>query len=223
MSNTTRYVRLNDWDPSDAAIILRFMIIGNDIAMSYRLQRLIRDATNRDTREFDEGAEQYILRLASAQVFEALSILPELRKNNSMKIILGQNDEARQAFERLIEYKEGGTYEKAWRILRSIRNKGMFHYESLGEALVEALNRMLDSGIKTGSVVWTNEPTAPARFVVADQVHQNVFIHKILEHEEGKDYNEALEESSKILNEAQADFAKLAVTIIYQGIRDRYR
>jgi len=214
---TTRYIRLNDWDSDEAAIVLRFMVIANDIVMTDKLRGLVRSKNS----EFEvEGADHYLMRLAASQVFEALSILPELSTNDTMRIILNRNKKANEAFNRLLEYKSNGKFKKSWSVLRNIRNQGMFHYRFVGKWLAEYAEKRVRDGFRIGKIEWGDQK--PTRFLVADDVYQAVFTYKILEHHDGKNFDEALAESVKILTDAQLDFATLAVAVILSGIENRY-
>lgn len=217
MRTTTRYIRLNDWDRDEAAIVLRFMVIANDIVMTDTLRGLVR---NKDNEFVVEGADHYLMRLAASQVFEALSILPELSTNDTMRIILNRNTKAKEAFNRLIEYKKDGKFKKSWSVLRNIRNQGMFHYKFVGEWLAEFAEKRVKDGFRIGKVEWGDQK--PTRFLIADDVYQAVFTYKILEHHDGKNFDEALAESVKILTDAQYDFATVAVAVVLNSIECRY-
>jgi hypothetical protein len=181
---------------------------------------LIKKNSTKATTKFDAGVGNYLVRLAGAIVFEALLILPEIRKNKSMQIVLNRDAGARGAYERLLEYKKGGKRDKEYNILLWMRNEGMFHYRSVGKLLIKNLKKRVKDGFKTGEILFGED--TPLRYAVADEINEMVFTYDILKHHDGKDFNKALRESANILNNAQHDFAKVATAIILGGITDRF-
>jgi hypothetical protein len=202
---------------------MRLMMVSNDINMTHRLQEILKLNISIGSKDFDEGTRQYLMRLACAQAFEALSILPELTQSKSISIVLNKDTKAKEALERLLEYKSGGRFSKSWDTLRLIRNVGMFHYKSIGKWSVECLEKRVRDGLTTSTLVWTDDENIPPRFVLADEIQQMVFTYKLLGHHDGKDFNLAFQESTKIFNDVQQDIAYVVVPIVLNGIQHRYR
>jgi len=215
-----RLIRLDNWDEQDASIILRLMVASNDIMMSYQLDSMIKQRSSPSTSEFDQGARHYFVRLLAAQIFEAISILPEIANSQSMRNILDRNIEAKRAYDRLLEYKDNGKFEKEWKILLRIRNQAMFHYRTSGKLLTKNLKKRVKDGIKTSKIVF-GEGT-PMRFVLADELSEMLFTYDSLGHYDGKDFQHALDESVSLLNNVQKDFAKVVTVVILAELQNRF-
>jgi len=107
------------------------------------------------------------------------------------------NIEAKHAYERLLEYKRTAN----------LKNNGH-------------LKKRIKDGIKTSKIVFGEN--TPMRFVLADELSEMLFTYDSLGHYDGKDFDQALDESVSLLNSVQQDFAKVASAVILAELKNRF-
>lgn len=228
MISTTKYVnlaKLRDADGSD--LVLSLMMITNDLVMGYAFQGWAREL--QEAGKDAGGYAFYAMRLQLAICFESFSVLKDIAKKPGLVKHLERRDASaddgcREAFNRILELSKGdeGTRAKDYHILRLMRNRGTFHYNSAGAEMVKALERMVAAGLSVSSVTWSEEPNMPVRFVLADEIFESVYRENILGHPDGKDFETAFNESSELILKTVEDIAKVIVPIVYGYLNDLY-
>lgn len=218
-----RYISLERLANHDeSSLILRFMLIGNDLEAAKYIRRRVAETTERDTMELDRGIDWYVTRMNMAHVHEALEVLQDAEKSKYVRSIIYSYNEASEAMTRLLECKKGGATELLWKFLQRIRDKTAFHYDK--QWWSKALSISVKHGSKIAAVSIPTDETLPARWTAADEISSTVFQTHVFEtYSRSVSYDDAkdnLELASELLGSVVHDLSCIVGTVLWTVTND---
>src|SRR5262249_30101423 len=144
------------------SVLIRLMIAINDMALAHDALRLWVEEQERSRKHRERGGKIYFVRLQISHIYEALSIVKEIRDSPAlMKAIERSGRRTQTAFEKLVHFIDSDEFEK---VMGRIRNNLTFHYDpkTIGRALQKLLEKhpaaLGSISLGDGPLDWYCEP-----------------------------------------------------------------
>lgn len=165
------------------SLIIRFMIAFNDLAVANNGLMWSREQTSPTRKHLSRGMGIYFIRLQIGHLNEGIKIIDELMQDAVLIRIKDKcNEEAKQAFSRLLQYTKYGNMH-GWFInnFGKIRHNLTFHYEHNGKLIERRLaDRASRSEGRFSNITRGNELSL-WRFCLADDIIDSIICRDIFQ------------------------------------------
>lgn len=212
--STLKYARLDAIASKGelGLVLIRLMAVINDMSLAAdALRRWMEDAgKSREHRQ--RGARIYFMRLQLSHIFEAMTIVEEIRDNpNLMKAVDRSDGFTKKGFARLLAFIGSPEY----RMIARIRNNLTFHYDpkTIERALTSLVAKHPDA---SGSMSLGDEPHNWF-FEPGDMVGDRAAVREIFKVPEGADVTAETDKIVMRLHEIVQMFGGFAGSLIWQN------
>jgi hypothetical protein len=192
-------------DEKLGSIILRLMIAMNDIGITNSSMAEWEKSDDPKKKARWRGGVLYFGRVQSAHLFEALSIIDEIKKDRSLMAAVDRADRAtRESFETVAKFLGSDDH----KTLAKMRNVVAFHYEP--KLTIRRLQKLVDKWPSHSTVYSIGSETLEWHFELGDLIVDEITIFEVFQIAEGADIQKAaievLDRQNKI-GTAFCDFA----------------
>jgi hypothetical protein len=215
MSSTTRIIQLSRIASQGdlGSVLIRLMIAINDMALAHDALRLWAEEEEHSRKHRERGGKIYFVRLQISHIYEALSIVKEIRDSPAlMKAVERSSRRTQAAFEKLAQFIDSDKFEK---IMGRIRNNLTFHYDpkTIGRALQALLEKHPTAlgSISLGDdpLDWYCEP--------GDMIVDRAGVRDIFKVPEGVDVREETDRIIMYLHGIVQIFGGFAASLIWEN------
>ena len=183
MSSTTRILRFENLVASgdQAPIVVRLMMVANDLLVANEAQEHFANDNNRDRRHRVMGAGLYCLRLQLSHLKEGLKVIENVRDHDSLsRVVVACHPDVTAAFERLAENLRGGAnYTRFEQIVGRIRHNLTFHYDESSAMVSRSLVDLSRPNRRQAAPITLGSDAYSCRFELADVVTDNIISRQI--------------------------------------------
>lgn len=156
VGSTHKYARLDALASKGelGSALVRLMSVINDMSLAADAQRRWTEDPKREREHRQRGAKIYFMRLQISHIFEALTIIEEIRDNPDLMKAVDRSDKfTKKGFASLLAFIGSPEY----RMMARIRNNLTFHYDpkTMERAIASLVARHPDA---TGSISLGDEP-----------------------------------------------------------------
>lgn len=207
-------------DSPQSVPLMQFMAAVNDTITAQLCFLAVDEGEESDVERLISAAKRnYFFRLACAHLYEALVAFRQAERVNALQpLIQLMPDEGRQAYQTLLTSADPANPDTFWyRILRPIRNAGIFHY--LSETFREALGacpRNMTSHLVLAPI------HGDSRFIVADNLISRTVLIPVIG-PEGSDAARQAVRQVAALQGALATFCHYLLLVLFQENRHAIR
>jgi hypothetical protein len=194
MSTTTIQVNfesLRARGPS-AATVIKLMMACNDLSVVNQALGEWKDRSARSDKTIRPGGGMYFIRAEIAHLYEALTIIGQIRDDTSLMAVVESCDQqTRDSFGKLLPYLSGGTsHDEFQQLIGLVRHNLTFHYDASGKLTQRAVADRAARADGRWSSVTRGSNARLWHFQVADDVVDSIVVRQIWQVPLGTDARE---------------------------------
>lgn len=214
--STHKYARLDALASKGelGSVLVRLMAVINDMSLAADAQRRWTEDALKEREHRQRGAKIYFMRLQISHIFEAMTIVREIRDNpDLMKAVDRSDGYTRKSFARLLAFLRSPEYS----LMARIRNNLTFHYDpkTMERALASLVAKHPDA---TGSMSLGDDPHNWF-FETGDMVGDRAVVREIFKVPESADVAAETDKIVMRLHEIVQLFGGFAGSLIWQNSR----
>jgi hypothetical protein len=173
-------------DEKLGSVILRLMIAMNDIGITNSSMAEWEQSDDPKKKARWRGGVLYFGRVQSAHLFEALSIIDEIKKDKNLMAAVDRADRAtRRSFETIAKFIGSDDH----RILAKMRNVVAFHYEP--KLTMRRLQKLVEKWPSHSTTYSIGSETLEWHFELGDLIVDEITIFEVFKITEGADIQKA--------------------------------
>jgi hypothetical protein len=171
-----RTARLADGDGEILSVLLRLMMVVNDVGLANNAVYEWDQGQERRKQPRAAGAKLYFVRMQMAHICEALEIVDEIRKTPALKEAVEDCDyRTVRAFEKICAFIDSDDFKK----IAKLRNMAAFHYDKkMPQRMLKSLSEEFPGDLSEFSM---GEDTLSWYCQVADKVLDRLLMREIFE------------------------------------------
>jgi hypothetical protein len=215
--STTKFARL-DAIASKAelgSVLIRLMMVINDMSLAMDALRRWTEEPIDQRRHRERGAKIYFIRLQVSHIYEAMTIVKEIRDSPTlMKAVDSSDLFTKRGFDRLITFMGSPEFQK---VMGRIRNNLTFHYDpkTIDRAMQSLITKFPEA---SGTMSLGDEPHNWF-FEPGDMVGDRAAVREIFKVPEGADVREETDKIVMRLHHIIETFGGFAGSLIWQNSR----
>jgi hypothetical protein len=173
-------------DEKLGSVVLRLMIAMNDIGVTNSSMVEWEKTTDPKKKARWRGGVLYFGRVQSAHLFEALSIIEEIKEDKDLMAAVDRADpRTRDSFETAAKFIEGADYN----LMAKMRNVLAFHYEP--KLTIRQLRKLVDNWPDHSTTYSLGSETLDWYFELGDLIADEIMIRDMFMVSEGADIQKA--------------------------------
>lgn len=194
------------------SVLVRLSAVINDMSLAADAQRRWTEDAGKEREHRQRGAKIYFMRLQISHIFEAMTIVKEIRDTPDLMKSVDRSDSfTKKGFAKLLAFLDSPEY----KLMARIRNNLTFHYDptTIERALVSLVAKHPDA---TGAMSLGDEPHNWF-FEAGDMVSDRVVVREIFKVPEGTDVGTETDKIVMRLHEIVQLFGGFAGSLIWQN------
>lgn len=126
---------------ASAATVIKLMMACNDLSVVNQALGEWKDRSARSDKTIRPGGGMYFIRAEIAHLYEALTIIGQIRDDTSLMAVVESCDQqTRDSFGKLLPYLSGGTsHDEFQQLIGLVRHNLTFHYDASGKLTQRAV------------------------------------------------------------------------------------
>ena len=192
-------------DEKLGSVVLRLMMAMNDIGITNSSMVEWEKTCDPKKKARWRGGVLYFGRVQSAHLFEALSIIDEIKKDSNLMAAVERADRnTKRSFETVTNFLDGNDY----KMMCKMRNVVAFHYDP--KLTLRRLKRLVEKWPDHSTLYSLGSDTLDWYFELGDLIADEIIIREVFQISEEADIKEAAIETLDRLHKIGAGFTDFA-------------